>query len=185
FREDDVRGGVEIETDPGCGEGTHGDGDFRVARERVDRLLARAGRLLPADRDAPEPGVGEVRLGGVHHGDVFGEEDDLADGADQLHGVVRGERRLGLPDLADHRERVLTRLARLRRRQLAVGDDAHDPQTTVNPFSPDLVFFDDSSSRWATMRMSSRSLSVSTLRPWCSMSARYFWASRRPSSLSA
>ena len=48
------------------------------------------------------PALGEGLLGGVHDVDVLGEEDDLADVAGQLGGVVGGEAGLGLADPAHH-----------------------------------------------------------------------------------
>ena len=67
----------------------------------------------------------------VHDVDVLREEDDLADRALQLHGVVRREQGLRLADLADHREDVVgTRALRtgalgLRLLELAVRDVVH------------------------------------------------------------
>ena len=39
--------------------------------------LPRRPRLITTDRGESDPGLGEGRLGGVHHVDVLGEEDDL------------------------------------------------------------------------------------------------------------
>ena len=49
------------------------------------------------------PALGEGLLGDVHHVDVLGEEDDLADAAGQLGGVVGREAGLRLPDAPHHR----------------------------------------------------------------------------------
>ena len=64
--------------------------------------LARLGALVAADRGSTDAALGEDLLGGVHHVDVLGEEDDLADVARQLGGVVGGEAGLGLADAAHH-----------------------------------------------------------------------------------
>ena len=51
--------------------------------------------------------LAKTLLGGVHHVEVLGEEDDLAGAARQLRGVVGGQLCLGLPDPAHHREDVV------------------------------------------------------------------------------
>jgi hypothetical protein len=75
--------------------------------EGVDALLPHPGRLVAADGAVAQAALGEGLLGDVHDVDVLGEEDDLADVARQLPGVVGRQRRLGLADPAHHAEDVL------------------------------------------------------------------------------
>ena len=60
------------------------------------------GRLVTADRREAHALPGEGLLGGVHHVDVLGEEDDLARAAGQLRRVVGGEAGLRLADAPHH-----------------------------------------------------------------------------------
>ena len=124
--EHDVRRGLQVEADTGRGERADRDRDLRVVVERVDLRPGGAARLVAADRDRLEAALGEGLLRGIHHVDVLGEEHDLADRARQLRGVVGGEHRLGLADLAHHREDVLAGLGGLRLLELGVGDDADE-----------------------------------------------------------
>ena len=88
-------------------------------------FCARRGGLVAADRGVAEPALGEGLLGDVHHVDVLGEEDDLADAAGELRGVVGGQPGLGLADPAHHAEDVLAGLRRGRVLALPGRDPAY------------------------------------------------------------
>ena len=68
------------------------------------------------------PAVGEELLGDVHHLDVLGEEDDLADVVRELRGIVGGQAGLRLADAAHQAEHVLAGLRRS-------GSDRSHPAT--------------------------------------------------------
>src|SRR5206468_3231153 len=82
--------------------------------EPVDALLPGPRCLVATDRHVPDAPLREGLLRGVHHVDVLGEEDDLADVVRELRGVVRRERRLRLTDPAHHAEDVLAAAALIR-----------------------------------------------------------------------
>src|SRR5690606_34720255 len=107
FGENDVGGDLQVEADPGGGEGGDRDGDVGVVGEVVDGLLTHSVGLVAADGDRPKTRLGEVGLGSIHDVNVFGEEDDFADGSGELRGVVGGEHGFGGSDLAHHGEDVV------------------------------------------------------------------------------
>jgi hypothetical protein len=96
-----------LEADACGSQGADDNRDRRIGHEVVDGLLPDLGRLVAADRGVADPLLRERRLCLVHDVDVLGEEDNLADVARQLGGVVGGQPGLGLTDPAHHAEDVL------------------------------------------------------------------------------
>ena len=117
---------LEVHADAGRGQRADDDLDLGVVGEGVDRLVARGAGLVAADRGVLDASGLEDLLGGIHHVDVLGEEDDLAGVAGELGGVVGGQRSLGLADPPHHREDVLLRLRLGGVLELPAGDPAYE-----------------------------------------------------------